>query len=87
MCGNIKKETGYVFDLKLLSRIIQKEIINKVDHKLLNDVEIFKGIIPTTENMAVIFWKILKEKLNKYNVKLYSVKIYETEKNIVEYRV
>ncbi len=87
VCGNIKKETGYVFDLKLLSRIIQKEIINKVDHKLLNDVEIFKGIIPTTENMAVIFWKILKEKLNKYNVKLYSVKIYETEKNIVEYRV
>lgn len=86
VCGNIKKESGYVFDLKLLSKIIQEKIIKKVDHKLLNEVDIFKNIIPTTENMAVTFWKVLKPEIEKYKVKLYSIKIYETEKNIVEYR-
>ncbi|MCX7834126.1 MAG: 6-carboxytetrahydropterin synthase [Ignavibacteria bacterium] len=86
VCGKLKKESGYVFDLKLLSKIIQDKIISKVDHKLLNEVDIFKNTIPTTENMAIIFWRILKPELDKYKIKLYSIKIYETEKNIVEYR-
>lgn len=86
VCGKVKKESGYVFDLKLLSKIIQDKIIKKVDHKLLNEVDIFKNIIPTTENMAITFWKILKPEIEKYKAKLYSIKIYETEKNIVEYR-
>lgn len=84
--GEPDKESNYVMDLKLLKKIIFEEIIEKVDHKFLNDLDIFNNIIPTTENMAVIFWKLLENRLKQYNAALYSVKLYETEKNFVEYR-
>jgi 6-pyruvoyltetrahydropterin/6-carboxytetrahydropterin synthase len=86
LCGEPDKDSGYVFDLKKLSKVISKEILLKVDHKYLNEVEMFKGINPTTENMAKIFWDILKPKLKSKTAQLYSIKIYETEKNIIEYR-
>ena len=86
LCGTAEKDSGYVMDLKKLKLIIEKEILNKVDHKFLNEIEIFKGIIPTTENMVVKFWDILEPKVKKKNVKLYSIKLYETDKNFVEYR-
>jgi 6-pyruvoyltetrahydropterin/6-carboxytetrahydropterin synthase len=84
--GEPDVESGYVFDLKKLSNIISKEILQKVDHKYLNELDIFKNIIPTTENMAKIFWEILNPKLKTNNAQLYSIKLYETEKNIVEYK-
>ncbi len=62
------------------------KIINKVDHKFLNDVDLFKGIIPTTENMAKVFWNELKDVLKADNCKLYSIRIFETEKNSVIYK-
>lgn len=86
ICGEPDKTSGYVFDLKKLGKIIDKEILKKVDHKFLNEVEIFKGMIPTTENIAKVFWGILESKLRTRNARLHSVKIYETEKNIVEYK-
>lgn len=86
LCGEPDKDSGYVFDLKKLSKIINKEIIEKVDHKNLNELDIFKNIIPTTENIIKIFWEILKPKLKTKNSQLYSIKIYETEKNMVEYK-
>lgn len=86
LCGEPDIDSGYVFDLKKLSKIISKEILLKVDHKYLNELDIFKKIIPTTENIAKIFWKILKPKLKTKNAELYSIKIYETEKNVVEYK-
>ena len=85
LCGKPDEKTGYVFDLKILSKIITKEIIDKVDHKYLNDTELFKGIIPTTENMAIVFWNILCPKLKTKNAKLYSIKLFETEKNFIIY--
>ena len=84
--GEPDNDSGYVFDLKKLSKIISKEILLKVDHKYLNEVSMFSNINPTTENMAKIFWNILKQKLKTKNAKLYSIKIYETEKNMIEYR-
>ena len=86
LCGEPDEKSGYVFDLKKLSKIISKEILLKVDHKYLNEVEMFKGVIPTTENMAKIFWDILKTKLKTKNAGLYSIRIFETEKNIIEYK-
>ena len=84
--GTPDKDSGYVFDLKKLKVIIDKEILKKVDHKFLNEVPMFKDFIPTTENMAIIFWNILEKKVKRSNAKLHSIKIYETEKNIVEYK-
>jgi 6-pyruvoyltetrahydropterin/6-carboxytetrahydropterin synthase len=86
LAGTPDPESNYVMDLKLLKKIIHDEIISKVDHKFLNEIEMFQGIIPTTENMAIKFWEALKDKVKRDNVKLYSIKLYETEKNYVEYR-
>ncbi len=86
LCGEVDPESGYVVDLKLLKEIILEEIVDKVDHKYLNDIEIFNNSIPTTENMVKKFWEILEPKLNFPNAKLYSLKLYETDKNYVELR-
>lgn len=78
-------DTGYVIDLKLLKTILEDEIIDKVDHKHLNyDVDFLQGIIPTAENLAIIFWGILKDKIT-YGL-LFSIKLYESDNNFVEYR-
>jgi len=77
--------TGMVIDLKELKEIIQQEIIIKVDHKHLNDdVEFFKNIVPTAENICIAFWKILADKI-PYG-ELCEIKVYETENNFAYYR-
>lgn len=82
--GTPDPDTGYVIDLKKLSRIMESEIIDKVDHKNLNlDVPFLSGMIPTAENIAVQFWKILAAKLS--SGKLHCVKVFESENNFVEY--
>lgn len=83
--GEPDKNTGMILDLKKLSEIIQREIIEKVDHKHLNiDVDFLKGIIPTAENLAVVFWNILSPKIPVG--RLYSIKVSETPNNYAEYR-
>ncbi len=85
VAGEINQSTGYVLDLKILKEIIHDHVINKVDHKNLNlDVDFLHGKIPTAENIAVGIWDQLEDKIP--DGKLYSVKIYETENNYVEYR-
>jgi 6-pyruvoyltetrahydropterin/6-carboxytetrahydropterin synthase len=86
LSGEVDPTSGYLVDLKLLKGIILSEIVEKVDHKNLNELDIFKNINPTTENIAKIFWNILFEKLIFPNARLYSVKLYETDKNFVEIR-
>jgi 6-pyruvoyltetrahydropterin/6-carboxytetrahydropterin synthase len=77
-------DTGYVIDLKKLKKIISEVIIDKVDHKHLNyDVDFYKNVIPTVENMVVIIWRVLEDKLP--SGKLHKIKIYETPNSIVEY--
>lgn len=77
-------ETGYVIDLKRLGDLIEEEIIDKVDHKHLNlDVDFLRGIIPTAENIAVVFWRILEPKIT--SGRLHSVRLFESENNCAEY--
>lgn len=84
VAGNPDPETGYVIDLKKLKKIMVDNIEIHVDHKHLNyDVEFLKGIIPTVENMAVVFWNILEPKIT--DGKLFKIKIFETEHSYVEY--
>lgn len=85
VAGEPAADTGMILDLKKLADIIDAEILTAVDHKHLNfDVDFLKGIIPTAENLAVVFWKILAPKIK--NGSLYSVKVYETPNNFAEYR-
>ena len=85
VAGDVDPKTGYVIDLKLLKKIIRENVIYKVDHKNLNmDVDFLKDKIPTAENIALGVWDQLKDKIP--SGKLYSVKLYETENNYVEYK-
>jgi 6-pyruvoyltetrahydropterin/6-carboxytetrahydropterin synthase len=85
VAGEPPADTGMVIDLKKLGDIVEKEIVDKVDHKHLNhDVDFLKGIIPTAENIARAFWKILQPHI--VEGKLYSIRLYESENNFVEYR-
>ena len=77
--------TGYVIDLKKLSALMEEFIIEKVDHKHLNyDVPELRGIIPTAENIALVFWQILEPKVK--DGKLHSIRVYESDNNFVEYK-
>lgn len=82
--GEIDPETGYVIDLKILKDIIQTEVEDKFDHKNLNEDTVeFKNLIPTAENISVVIWKLIKAKLNPdFELK---IRLYETERNVVEF--
>lgn len=82
--GEIDPITGYVIDMKLLSKIIKEKILSKFDHKNLNlDTQEFKSLNPTAENIAVVIWNILYKELDKrFTIKVW---LYETERNFVEY--
>lgn len=85
VAGEVNPKTGYVVDLKELKRIIIDSVIKRVDHKHLNDdTDFLQGINPTTENLAIGIWDQLKDKIPAG--RLYSVKLYETENNYIEYR-
>ncbi len=84
LTGPIDPETGYVIDLGRLKSIIKTEIEDRFDHKNLNlDTVEFKELNPTAENISVVVWNLLKAAIPKHlNLR---VKLYETERNIVEY--
>ncbi len=82
--GNLNEETGYLVDLKELSKIIEEEVENRFDHKNLNlDTEEFKNLNPTAENIAVVIWKLLRPRVAS-DLKI-KITLYETERNFVEY--
>jgi 6-pyruvoyltetrahydropterin/6-carboxytetrahydropterin synthase len=82
--GTPDADTGYVIDMKVLSDIIKVHVLDKFDHKNLNlDTDEFKAINPTAENIAVVIWNILRKQIdNKFEL---SIRLYETERNFVEY--
>jgi len=85
VCGEIDIKSGYVIDLKTLKSIIQNRIIKKLDHHHLNyEVDFLKGVIPTAENICVAIWHQLQDAIP--SGKLFSVKLFETENNYVEYK-
>lgn len=83
--GKPDENSGFVMDAKQLSRIIKQCIIEKLDHKNLNiDVDFLSGKICSTENLVVEIWKQLQPHLPQ-QVKLHSLKLYETPRIYVEY--
>jgi len=85
VAGSPSPETGYVIDLGDLKRIVHERIIDLCDHRNLNlDVPFLSGILPSTENLAIAFWEQLENHISAG--KLYAVRVYETERNIAEYR-
>ena len=85
VAGSPNPDTGYVIDLGDLKSILKKKIVDVCDHRNLNlDVPFLSGVLPSTENLAIAFWNQLAGAIPTGT--LYSVKVFETERNFVEYR-
>jgi 6-pyruvoyltetrahydropterin/6-carboxytetrahydropterin synthase len=83
--GDVDPETGYVMDLKRLKSLLGTAVLEDLDHANLNvDVPWLEDVVPTTENLALAIWRRLEERVG--GVRLVSVRLWETERNMVEYR-
>lgn len=84
--GEPDPETGYVMDLKVLSDLIREEVIEKFDHRNLNlDTIYFTTVNPTAENICMVIYELLRAKIDaRFDLQ---VRLYETERNFVEYPV
>jgi 6-pyruvoyltetrahydropterin/6-carboxytetrahydropterin synthase len=84
--GEMDAETGFVMNLKTLSRIIQQTVIEPLDHKNINiEVPFMQGKLASTENLAIAIWEQLQGPVASYNATLVKVALHETENNFVEY--
>ncbi len=86
--GTPDPDTGFVVDLKKLSKLIRVEVTDKLDHKNLNlDVPFMQDKMASTENLVMEIWKILNRTLPEIapDARLHCVKLYETPRNFVEY--
>jgi len=82
--GEVDPETGFVIDLKILKDLVQREIEEHLDHKNLNiEVQEFKNLNPTVENIAVVIYNRLKPHLEEFELEIV---LYETPRNFVTYK-
>jgi len=84
--GEVNPQTGYVADLKEVSRIIREVIVNRLDHKNINvEVDFMSGKMVSTENLVIAIWEELEPHMLGLGLLLHAVKLEETENNSVEY--
>lgn len=82
--GEINPETGFVMNLDELKEIILEQVDDYLDHKNLNlEIPEFKNLNPTVENISVVIWNRIREKLDP-KLKL-KITLFETPRNFVEY--
>jgi len=82
--GEANPDTGFIMNVKELSEIIQRVVIEKLDHRNLNqDVDFLQGIFPSTENLARAIWQQLEPHITE--AQLHCIKLYETENIYAEY--
>ena len=82
--GTINPQTGFVINLKQLSKIVREKVIEKIDHKNLNlEVDFMQGKITTAENIAVVIWNMLRTHIT--SDKELEVVLYETPRNFVTF--
>jgi len=75
--GSVDPRTGFVVDLKELKEIMNREVVDAMDHRYLNkEVPEFATLMPTTENIAIAAWRRLEGKLKI--AKLHRIRVYET---------
>lgn len=82
--GDVNPKSGFVVDLKDLKEVLNREVLDVMDHRFLNkEVPEFARAIPTTENIAISIWKRVCPKLTV--AQLHRVRLYETPDLFVEY--
>jgi 6-pyruvoyltetrahydropterin/6-carboxytetrahydropterin synthase len=84
--GETDAVTGMVIDLRTLKELLNREVVDAMDHRNLNrEVRPFDTIVPTTENIAAEIWRRLEPELRHPHVHLYNVRVYETNDLFVDY--
>ena len=84
LVGEVDPVTGFVMDMKKLSDLVQEVVVERFDHKNLNeDCAEFKNLNPTAENIVRVIYDLLKPELSE-DLKM-TLRLYETERNFVEY--
>jgi 6-pyruvoyltetrahydropterin/6-carboxytetrahydropterin synthase len=84
--GETNPVTGMVFDLRELKEILNREVVDPMDHRYLNrEVPPFDRVIPTTENIAAEIWRRLEPCVRRPNARLHNVRLYETADLFVDY--
>ena len=82
--GQPDPETGYIMDLGELKQILHLAVVDKCDHRNQNtDVDILRGVIPSTENLVIAFWGQIEPWIKQGT--LYRVRLYETPRNFADY--
>ena len=82
--GEIDPRSGYVIDLGALRDIVEREVVDKTDHRNLNlEVDYLAGVNPTSENIVVAMWRVLEPAIRP--ARLTRLRLWETENNYVEY--
>ena len=82
--GQPDPETAYIMDLAQLKRILHEAVVDKCDHRNLNDeVDFLRGIIPSTENLVIAFWQEIAPYIKRGQ--LHCVRLYETPRNYAEF--
>ena len=82
--GNVSPRSGFVVDLKDLKEVLNREVLDALDHRFLNkEVPEFADQIPTTENLAISIWRRLQPKLSL--AQLHRVRVYETPDLFVDF--
>lgn len=82
--GEVDPRTGYVVDLGALRDVVEREVVDVMDHRNLNlDVPFMQGVNPTSENIVVQCWRVLEPRIAP--ARLARLRLWETENNYVEY--
>jgi 6-pyruvoyltetrahydropterin/6-carboxytetrahydropterin synthase len=82
--GAVDPKSGFVVDLKQLKEVMNREVLDALDHRHLNEeVPEFRELIPTTENIAIVIWQRLVPKLT--SAQLHRVRVYETPDLFVDF--
>ena len=84
--GPVNPETGFLINLKELSRLINLFVVEKLDHKNVNvEVDFMAGKLASSENLAIAIWEQLYQPIKNTGAELHCIKLFETERNFVEY--
>jgi 6-pyruvoyltetrahydropterin/6-carboxytetrahydropterin synthase len=87
LSGKVDPVTGMIVDLKEVKTVLNREVVDLMDHRYLNaEVPPFDKVVPTSENIAREIWKRIVPHFSTDTVQLHEVRLYETENLYVEYR-
>src|SRR6056297_649127 len=80
--GEVDEQTGFVINIKELTKLMKEHVVNKLDHKNMNtEVDFMEGRLASTENLAIAIWELLEQPVSMLGIQLHRIKITETENN------